>query len=70
MSTREDIKSLLAKESYTITKIAKVMTEKTGKKYTVKGLSQKLTNNTLRYDEYKLMVEILGYEINLVKSSN
>lgn len=67
MSTREDIKSLLAKESYTITKIAEEMTARTGKKYTVKTLSQKLANNTLRYNEYKTIIEILGYSINLVK---
>ena len=67
MATREDIKSLLAKECYTMTQIAEELTKKTGKKYTVKTLSQKLTNNTLRYDEFKNIIEILGYEMNLVK---
>jgi len=67
MTVREDIKSLLAKESYTITDMARDLTNKTGKKYTLKTLSQKLTNGTLRYDEYKNIVEILGYEINLIK---
>lgn len=70
MAIREDIKSLLAKENFTITKLAEIMTEKSNKKYTVKGISQKLTNNTLRYDEYKLITEILGYKINLVKINN
>lgn len=69
MSTREDIKSLLAKESYTLTRIANEMTVKVGKKYTVKTLSQKLTNNTLKYEEFKIMTEILGYSINLVKKN-
>lgn len=67
MGTKEDIKSLLVKECYTITKMAEEMTKKSGKKYTIKGLSQKLTNNTLRYEEFKLIVEILGYDIELVK---
>ena len=65
MTIKEDIKSLLAKESYTITNIAEKLTQKMGKKYTVKTLSQKLTNGTLRYDEYKNIIEILGYKINL-----
>lgn len=65
MTTKEDIKSLLAKESYTITKMAEELTKKTGKQYTIKTLSQKLTNNTLKYDEYKNIVEILGYKIKL-----
>ena len=67
MTVKEDIKSLLAKESCTITDMAKKLTEKTDKKYTLKTLSQKLTNGTLRYEEYKNIVEILGYEINLIK---
>lgn len=67
MTTKEDIKSLLAKESFTITKIAEKLTEKTGKKYTVKGISQKLSRNTLRYEEFKLITEILGYEIKVLK---
>ena len=65
MTVREDIKSILAKESCTITEMAQKMTEKTGKKYSVKTLSQKLTNSTLRYDEFKTITDILGYEIIL-----
>lgn len=68
MAVREDIKSLLAKECCTMTQIAENLTEHTGKKYTVQTLSQKLVNNTLRYDEYKNIVEILGYTIHLVKN--
>ena len=67
MTVKEDIKSLLAKESYTITDMAAALTKKTDKKYTIKTLSQKLANGTLRYDEYKNIVEILGYKINLIK---
>lgn len=67
MTVKEDIKSLLAKESCTITDMAEKLTAKTGKKYTVKTLSQKLTNGTLRYDEYKNIIDILGYEISLVR---
>ena len=65
MTVKEDIKSLLAKENWTITKMAKEMSDKTGKKYSIKTLSQKLTNGTLRYDEYKSIIDILGYEIKL-----
>lgn len=68
MTVKEDIKSLLAKESCTITDMAEKLTNKTGKKYTVKTLSQKLTNGTLRYDEYKNIIEILGYKIDLIRT--
>lgn len=67
MTTREDIKSLLAQESCTITQMAEKMTQKTGKKYTVKSISQKLTNNTLKYEEFKIITEILGYKIKIKK---
>ena len=67
MTAREDVKSILAKENMTITELAEKMSDETGKNYTVKGISQKLSRNTLRYDEFKLIVKILGYEINLKK---
>lgn len=67
MGVREDIKSLLAKECYTVKRIAEEMATVSGKNFTAKGLSQKLANGTLRYDEYKLIVDILGYEIQLIK---
>lgn len=71
MTVKEDIKSLLAKESWTITKMAQEMTKCTGKNYNVKTLSQKLTNGTLRYEEYKTIINILGFRISLerMKSS-
>lgn len=69
MHIREEIKILLLKEKTTITKIAEKMTEITGRKYTMRSLSQKLMRGSLRVDEYKLIAEILGYEIILKKNS-
>ncbi len=66
MTVREDIKCLLARKSCTMTEIAEKMTLVSGKKYTLKTLSQKLANGTLRYDEFKIIVNILGYKIELV----
>jgi len=40
MTVKEDIKSLLVKECCTITDMAEKLTQKMGKKYTVKTLSQ------------------------------
>ena len=65
MTVKEDIKSLLAKESWTNTKMAEEMSKQTGKQYTIKTLPQKLTNETLKYEEYKTIVKILGYTIKL-----
>ena len=67
MSVREDLKILLVKEKMTLTELAKEAEQLTGKKYTVHSLSQKLVNNTMKYDEMKLLAGILGYKIKFEK---
>lgn len=67
MSVREEIKILLLKEKMTITEVAKIMAEKTNKPYTMRSLSQKLLRESLRVDEYKLIADILGYDVILKK---
>jgi len=67
MGTREEVKHLIAKEGLTITEIAKRMTEMTGKKYTLKGLSDKLARKTLRLEEFLVILKILNYEIRYKK---
>jgi len=67
MDTRAEIKYLLFKEHSSITKLAAEMSNKTGREYTMRSLSQKLLRGTLRADEYKLILNILGYSIKLVK---
>ncbi len=68
METRAEIKYLLFKEHSSITKLAIEMSNKTGNEYTMRSLSQKLLRGTLRADEYKLILNILGYSIKLVKN--
>lgn len=67
MNIRNQIKYLLFKENSSITQIAEELTKKTGKQYTLKSLSQKLSRGMLRAEEFKLILEILGYEIKVVK---
>lgn len=69
MSARAEIKYLLFKENSSITKIASEMTKLTNKEYTMRSLSQKLLRGTLRADEYKMIADILGYDVKLVKRS-
>lgn len=70
MSVSEDLKILLLKEKMTITELAKLASEKSDKKYTVYGISQKLARNSMRYDELKFLAEILGYNIKFEKQIN
>lgn len=68
MSVREDLKILLVKEKMTLTELAKEAEFRSGKKYTVHSLSQKLVNSTMKYDEMKFLAEILGYKIKFEKT--
>lgn len=67
MGVREDIKILVIKENWTFKEVAKEMTEKTKKKYSGPNLSQKLIHGTLKYEEAKIIGEILGYDLEFVK---
>ncbi len=67
MHTRELVKSLLYEKGLTITKLADLLTQKTGKKFTQKNISQKLSRDTLRFDEMEIIAEVLNYEIKITK---
>lgn len=62
MSIREDIKMLLAKKAMTMTQLAKILTEQ-GHKTSIKSLSNKLTQKTIKFEEVRKILDILGYEI-------
>ena len=63
MDIRNDIKYLLSKEALTITELAKLMTEKTGKKYTVNGISGKLIRESITLKEALQIFDIIGYDL-------
>lgn len=67
MSVKEDVKYLLAKEAITMTQLAQKMKEKTGYPYNLKVISDKLARKTLKYEEFKVIIDILGYEIEYKK---
>ena len=62
MAIQEDIKALLAKKAMTMTKLAELLT-KNGKKYTVQSISKKLSNKTVKFEEIRNFLDIIGYEI-------
>ena len=51
----------------TVTKLAKILTENTNKKYTQQSLSKKILRDTLRYSEMEQIAKSLGYEIEFKK---
>lgn len=67
MTVREDVKQLLAKEAKTMTWLASKMSEMTNKKYTMKSISDKLARRTLQYEEFLVILRILGYKMEFRK---
>lgn len=67
MSVRTSIKMLLLQENMTLTELAKIATENTGKLYTVDSLSHKLQNETMKFNEAEMLIDCLGYKINFDK---
>ena len=64
MSVRTSIKTLLLQENMTLTELAKLATQTTGKQYTVDSLSRKLQNETMKYNEAEMLIGCIVYKID------
>ena len=67
MSIKADIKKILFECDVTITEIALLMSKRTGKHYSQSNISQKLMRKTLKYEEAKIIGDILGYDLKFIK---
>ena len=67
MSVRTTIKTLLLQENMTLTELAKIVSQTTGKQYTVDSLSRKLQNETMKYNEAEMLIKNMGYTIKFEK---
>ncbi len=67
MDARRKIKSLIALRCITITKLAQMMREKTGKPYTFKSLTGKLQRGTLSLDEAYVIADLLDYKLEFIE---
>lgn len=65
LSAKEVVKLLLTREVLTQKKLAELLSERSGKKYSPDVFSRKLTNGTITYNEVALIADILGYEIKI-----
>lgn len=63
MKVREQIKSLLGAKGVTMKDVASMLSQKTGKTYSLANLSSKLKRGTLSYNEVIIISDYLGYEI-------
>lgn len=53
---------LLAQKAMTMTKLAELLTER-GKKTSVKSLSNKLAKKTIKFEEVREILDIMGFKI-------
>jgi len=67
INVRDKIKSLLALKCVTITKLANMMSEKTGEKYTFQRLSHKLRLGRLTLKEAYIIAELLDYRLEFIE---
>lgn len=70
LTAKEIIRLLLTREGIQQKDLAKVLTEKTQKKYTPGSLSQKIYRDSITYNEVLLIADILGYDIEFVRREN
>ncbi len=68
MDIRNDIKYYMAREAVTFKQLAILMTEKTGKKYTINSLSGKLIRKSITLKEALEILDILGYHFEIKKN--
>lgn len=67
MSIYEELKSTLAYEAKTMTKVAKLLKENKNRNLSMNNLSRKLRTKTIKYEEVRDILDVLGYDIKFVK---
>ncbi|MCM1339952.1 MAG: hypothetical protein NC191_09805, partial [Muribaculaceae bacterium] len=66
-NTKQQLKHLLLLNDITMTQLCKKMSERLNKPYTIHNISGKLNRDTIKYNEIKMLYDILGYELVLRK---
>ena len=67
MSIYEELKSTFAYEATTMTKVAKLLKENKNRNLSMNNLSRKLRTKTIKYEEVRDILDVLGYDIKFVK---
>ena len=63
---KDEIKANIVRKGYSMRQLAVLLSSKLNKSVTVQNLSNKLTNETIRYKEILEIADVLGYEINWI----
>lgn len=63
MTLCNEIRKLMIDSDTTLTELAKIISAKKNKHYTVQNLSQKIRNNTLNAFEIDIIIDALNYRL-------
>lgn len=66
---RNEVKGYIHLKGLTYEKVAKLLTEKYGKKVTAQSLNNKITRGSIRYLDILQLCSVLGYKISWEKDS-
>lgn len=67
MSIYEELKSTLAMEATTMTKVAELLKVKKDRNLTMNNLSRKLRSKTIKFEEVRDILDVIDYDIVFVK---
>lgn len=65
-NAKEQIKSLTALKGLNITKLADLLTVKTGRKYSLNSLSKRINRGTITYNEVMQIADLLEFDVNYI----
>ena len=63
MNIKEEIKVIIARRGTTLKKVCEILSQKTSKHYSYNNISNKLRNETIKFNEVQQIFEILNYEL-------
>lgn len=63
---KDEIKANIVRKGYSMRQLALLLSSKLNKSVTVQNLSNKLSNETIKYKEILQIADVLGYEIRWV----
>lgn len=70
MNISNEIKKLMIDNDLSQTELARIISIKKKKSFSVQNFSQKLKNNTISLREFEIILDALGYSIIFVRKNN
>ena len=67
LNAKELVQLLLTREGMTQKELSEKLTNRTGKTLAPSGLSRKLLQGTIAYNEVVMIADILGYDLTPIK---